>query len=39
MGLLTSRRVGNGLFYTANIAFPVYQELVSIFVKLGTGPE
>jgi predicted transcriptional regulator len=35
IGLLTSCRKGNALFYTVNIAFPIYQELVSIFLRTG----
>jgi DNA-binding IclR family transcriptional regulator len=37
MGLLRSRKAGNARFYTVNIAFPIYLELVSIFVKKGSG--
>ena len=37
MGLLRSRRAGNALFYTVNIAFPIYQELVNIFLKMKSG--
>jgi DNA-binding transcriptional ArsR family regulator len=39
IGLLTSCRRGNARFYTVNIAFPVYQELVAIFLKMKSGPE
>jgi DNA-binding transcriptional ArsR family regulator len=39
IGLLASRRVGNARLYTVNIAFPVYQELVSIFLKMKSGPD
>jgi DNA-binding transcriptional ArsR family regulator len=38
LGLLRSRRAGNARFYTVNIAFPVYQELTSIILKMGKGP-
>jgi len=34
LGLLRSRRAGNARFYTVNIAFPIYQELVGIFLKM-----
>jgi len=34
LGLLRSRTAGNARFYTVNIAFPVYQELVGIVLKL-----
>jgi len=37
LGLLRSRRRGNALFYTVNIMFPIYLELVSILIKMGTG--
>jgi predicted transcriptional regulator len=39
LGLLTSRRAGNARFYTVNIAFPVYQELVGIFLKMKGGAD
>jgi len=39
MGLLTSCRRGNARFYTVNIAFPVYQELVGIFLKIKSGAD
>jgi DNA-binding transcriptional ArsR family regulator len=39
MGLLTSRRGGNARFYTVNIAFPIYQELVGIFLKMKSGAD
>ncbi|MGA2934645.1 MAG: winged helix-turn-helix domain-containing protein [Methanomicrobiales archaeon] len=39
MGLLMSCTRGNARFYTVNIAFPVYQELVSIFLKMKSGPD
>ena len=39
MGLLTSRRRGNARFYTVNIAFPIYQELVGIFLKMKSGAD
>jgi Fic family protein len=39
IGLLSSRRAGNARFYTANIAFPIYPELMGILLKMGTGPE
>ncbi len=39
LGLLRSRRAGNARFYTANIAFPIYQELVSILLKMKNGPD
>jgi DNA-binding IclR family transcriptional regulator len=35
-GLLRSRHAGNARFYTVNIAFPIYQELAGIFIKMGT---
>ena len=34
IGLLTSCTRGNARFYTVNIAFPIYQELVSVFLKM-----
>ena len=34
-GLLRSRNAGNARFYTVNIAFPIYQELVGILLKMG----
>ena len=34
IGLLTSCTRGNARFYTVNIAFPIYQELVSIILKI-----
>jgi len=34
LGLLRSRTAGNARFYTVNIAFPAYQELVGIFLKM-----
>jgi DeoR/GlpR family transcriptional regulator of sugar metabolism len=37
LGLLMSCRRGNARFYTVDIAFPVYQELVAIFMKLNSG--
>jgi predicted transcriptional regulator len=39
IGLLRSRRAGNARFYTVNIAFPIYQELISIFLKMKNGPD
>ena len=39
IGLLMSCRRGNARFYTVNIAFPIYQELVGIFQKMKSGPE
>lgn len=39
LGLLMSRRVGNGRFYTVSIAFPIYQELVNIILKMKSGPD
>jgi DNA-binding transcriptional ArsR family regulator len=39
LGLLTSRRAGNARFYTVDIAFPIYQELVGIFLKMKCGPD
>jgi Fic family protein len=39
IGLLTSRRQGNALFFTADIASPIYQELVAIFLKMKSGPD
>ena len=38
IGLFRSRRAGNARFYTANIACPIYQELVAILLKIGRGP-
>jgi predicted transcriptional regulator len=35
LGLLRSRPRGNALFYTVNIMFPIYLELLSILVKMG----
>ena len=35
IGLLTSCWRGNARFYTVNMAFPIYKELVGILVKLG----
>ena len=34
IGLLRSHTRGNARFYTVNIAFPIYQELVGIFLKI-----
>jgi DeoR/GlpR family transcriptional regulator of sugar metabolism len=39
MGLLRSCRRGNARYYTVNIAFPIYQELVGIFLKMKSGPD
>jgi predicted transcriptional regulator len=39
IGLLTSSRRGNARFYTVNIAFPIYQELVGIFLKMKSGAD
>jgi DNA-binding transcriptional ArsR family regulator len=39
LGLLTSSRRGNARFYTVNIAFPIYQELVGIFLKMKGGAD
>ncbi|HMA04710.1 MAG TPA: winged helix-turn-helix domain-containing protein [Methanomicrobiales archaeon] len=39
LGLLRSRRAGNARFYTVNITFPIYQELVAILLKIGKGRE
>ena len=35
LGLFRSRRAGNARFYTVNIAFPAYQDLVNVILKLG----
>jgi DNA-binding transcriptional ArsR family regulator len=35
LGLLRSRHVGNARFYTVNIQFPIYQDLVNILMKMG----
>ncbi|HVP24626.1 MAG TPA: winged helix-turn-helix domain-containing protein [Methanomicrobiales archaeon] len=35
LGLLRSRTGGNARFYTVNIGFPIYQELVGILLKMG----
>ena len=37
LGLLGSRRAGNARFYTVNIAFPIYAELVGIVLKMEGG--
>ena len=34
IGLLISRRRGNARFYTVNIAFPVYSDLMGILLKM-----
>ena len=34
-GLLRSRSAGNARFYTVNIQFPIYQDLVNILMKMG----
>ena len=39
LGLLRSRRAGNARFSTVNIGFPIYQELVSIILKMKDRPE
>jgi DNA-binding IclR family transcriptional regulator len=39
LGLLTSSSRGNARFYTVNIAFPIYQELVGIFMKMESGAD
>jgi Fic family protein len=35
LGLLRSRNAGNARFYTVNIMFPIYRELLGILLKLG----
>jgi DNA-binding transcriptional ArsR family regulator len=39
LGLLRSRRAGNARFYTVNIVYPIYEELLGIFIKTGPAPE